>query len=84
MVFIFVYRHVIRESMSARISAKYTGTGGTGSAQPFTACVLLLLEKVFPQQPVEENQVSHKVGKRTSFGGSAYTSYQSCFTDVKV
>lgn len=84
MVFIFLYRHVIRESVSAGIGAKHTGAGSTGSAQPFTACVLLLLEEVFPQQPAEKNEVSYKVGERTSFGGSAYTSYQSCFTNVKV
>lgn len=84
MVFIFVHRHVIWESMSAGISAEHAGARGTGSAQPFAACVFLLLKEVFPQQPAEENQVSHKAGERTSFGGSAHTSHQSCFTDIKV
>lgn len=84
MVFIFVHRHVIRESMSAGIRAEHAGAGGPGPAQPFAACVFLLLEEVFPQQSAEENQVSDKAGERTSIGGSTHTPSQSCFTDVKV
>lgn len=79
----FLYRHIIRESMSARFSSEHTRPRGTSATQSFASRLLLLFQEVV-QRTSQTDKISYKAGKRASSRGSTHTPSYTRVKNFKV
>lgn len=80
----FIFRYVIRKSMSTGIGSQHAGAGRARTAQSFATRLVLLFQAILPQQPAQTYQVCHEVGERTGARRCAHTPGHARLTNFEV